>query len=217
MKNTVPSQRSEWQRQRRKWLAARCRWLERRRSYLAEFHADVDSLAAEAEAAHSIAGLEMLRLTGVLVEAPPRNEPAAHDSVDGRRHRLGGYAARPRVLIVDANRSDRIIMGEALTAAGWDVDLAAGAAEATRLALRQRPDVALIDLSPTVDDVVAVVIGLRCEHGLELPILAMSTGPDSGKAERLGIACLLQKPIVMRELLRQLASLARAAGWRGLQ
>ncbi|HEX6513662.1 MAG TPA: hypothetical protein VF157_15270, partial [Chloroflexota bacterium] len=115
-----------------------------------------------------------------------------------------------RILIVAADDDRRLLLRTGLAAAGWAVDLAPGPAEATRLALRQRPDVALLALSPA--DAVATVAGLRWEHGDELPIVALADAVEDEVAENLGLRYVLSSDIGMDKLHEELSKITARTG-----
>lgn len=197
------ARQNQWRVWRANWLQVRHRWCAARRQilvYRAGLASDNrDIWRAEAdrvETAQLAAGLELLRLHG-FGKAGPQQTPAAG-------------AARPCVLVVDANREDRLTIRNALQAAGWDVDLAAGPSQAVRLALRHRPDVALIEVSRDMDDAMDLVLGLRCEYGEELPIVGTCDDDDRELAQALGIKHFWRKAFPIDLLIDQLSAAARA-------
>ena len=120
-----------------------------------------------------------------------------------------------RVLVVDDQVINRTILDRQLGAQGLNVTLAASAAEG--LALAGRPDAAF-DLILTDQEMpgmngLDMVVALRAA-GSTVPVLLLSSSPTVGRdhpgtAELVGI---LQKPVLRRDLMRQLRDIGAPPG-----
>jgi CheY-like chemotaxis protein len=120
-----------------------------------------------------------------------------------------------RVLVVDDQVINRTILDRQLGAQGLNVTLAASAAEG--IALAGRPDCGF-DLILTDQEMpgmngLDMVLALRAA-GSTVPVLLLSSSPTVGRdhpgaAELIGI---LQKPVLRRDLMRQLRSIGAPPG-----
>lgn len=109
-----------------------------------------------------------------------------------------------RVLLVEDDDSLRVCLGEFLADHGWNVGLAATAAEAIELAMRQRFDFSILDFhlpnGTTGLEVFRRICAVR-----PLPAILMSGGANRDEAAlalQAGIFTFLRKPLDL-ERLRQ--------------
>ncbi len=126
-------------------------------------------------------------------------------------------AQRKRVLVVDDDSGVRSTLGKMLTAAGYEVILAADGAEATRLWRERRPDLVIMDLFMPEKDGIETIVELRA-YTPGIPIIAMSGGGAGNRVDLLQDAMLLgavatiEKPFEKRAMMDLVAhSLAAAS------
>ena len=110
------------------------------------------------------------------------------------------------VLIVDDNDEIRQLVGQLLEGEGYDVILAVDAEEGQPLALKNNPDLILMDIAMPAVDGLAAIWKMR-EHVelVEVPIVILSaydTYDLRAEATSAGCRAYLTKPID-KELLRQ--------------
>jgi len=112
----------------------------------------------------------------------------------------------PTILIADDDPLVRRMLCDVLTARGARIIEAASGEEAINLALRVRPEIALIDLvMPNLDGLEAIKV-LRAEYP-KLKIVALSGGGRNrfldivNLADRLGADAVLAKPFSPKQLL----------------
>ncbi len=120
-----------------------------------------------------------------------------------------------RVLVVDDNHTNRVILQDQLTAWGMSVDLAEDGSGALDLLLaaardRRRYDLGVLDLCmPGMD---GLELGRRIGAHPELagtPLVLLTSGPDVSRAEarRAGIGGSLTKPVLLSRLRTTLTGL----------
>ena len=113
-------------------------------------------------------------------------------------------AHRPRILIVDDMDTNRFLLEVFLTRNGFEPELAAGGAEAIRLAGAQKYDAILMDLQmPDVDGFTATQRIRAAEPpGHRTPILALTACITKGTREKclaMGMDEYLTKPLDLRK------------------
>lgn len=108
----------------------------------------------------------------------------------------------PRVLVVDDSDLQRDVLADLLGSEGYDVEVAATAAEAIAAARRTPPDVLVLDLLLPDADGASVLAALREEPSLGSMRVLVTTGLRSPSVRRLpGVHGALFKPFGPRELL----------------
>ncbi len=129
--------------------------------------------------------------------------------------------SRPlKVLIVEDNRDVRTTLRMLLTMAlGHDVHEAADGLGAIRVALEQRPDVALIDLGLPDLDGYEVARRLRAVHSRDEMVLVALTGygtdEDRARTQAAGFDVHLVKPVQTAALEHVLSQAGQARGAGG--
>jgi two-component system, OmpR family, KDP operon response regulator KdpE len=124
--------------------------------------------------------------------------------------------SKGRVLVVDDEHSIRRAVGRALTARGYDVQLATDGEEALSVAAAFRPDLVVLDLNLPALDGLSVCRQLRVWSSV--PILVLSVREDEADkvaALDLGADDYLTKPFGIDELLARVRALLRRAGAQG--
>jgi len=116
-----------------------------------------------------------------------------------------------QLLLVEDDREIQGFLKHALTEAGYQVDLAADALAAERLALKGRPDILIVDLGLPDMDGIALILRLR-QLGVHAPVLILSarrTVDDRVRGLEQGGDDYLTKPFALAELLARLRNLAK--------
>jgi DNA-binding response OmpR family regulator len=124
--------------------------------------------------------------------------------------------SKGRVLVVDDEHSIRRAVGRALTARGYDVQLATDGEEALSVAAAFQPDLVVLDLNLPALDGLSVCRQLRVWSSV--PILVLSVREDEADkvaALDLGADDYLTKPFGIDELLARVRALLRRAGGQG--
>src|ERR1700759_8782 len=116
-----------------------------------------------------------------------------------------------QLLLVEDDREIQGFLKHALTEAGYQVDLAADALAAERLALKGRPDILIVDLGLPDMDGIALILRLR-PLGVHAPVLILSarrSGDDRVRGLEQGGDDYLTKPFALAELLARLRNLMK--------
>jgi signal transduction histidine kinase len=109
-----------------------------------------------------------------------------------------------RVLHIEDDPRNRLLVRKLLSADGHEVIDAADGLEGVRLALAQRPDLVLVDLNIPGLDGYEVTLRLRTEASLtRTPIIAITAEGDKETSFAVGCDGFLQKPIDARQFSRQ--------------
>ena len=105
----------------------------------------------------------------------------------------------PRILHIEDDPANRLLVRKLLQAAGHEVIDAADGLEGVRLACAQRPDLVLVDLNIPGLDGFEVALRLRGEASLAgVPIVAITAEGDRETSLAVGCDGFLQKPIDAR-------------------
>lgn len=105
----------------------------------------------------------------------------------------------PRILHIEDDPANRLLVRKLLQAAGHEVVDAADGLEGVRLACAQRPDLVLVDLNIPGLDGYEVTLRLRGEASLTgVPIVAITAEGDRETSLAVGCDGFLQKPIDAR-------------------
>lgn len=123
----------------------------------------------------------------------------------------GQELAGARILVVDDDEGSRQLVGQVLTLAGATVVEAASADGALAAANRGRFDVLVSDIAMPDTDGYALMRALR--RGGQVPrgvaLTAFATDQDRERATRAGYQAHVAKPVLPRDLVRQVAALLR--------
>jgi signal transduction histidine kinase len=105
----------------------------------------------------------------------------------------------PRILHIEDDPANRLLVRKLLQGAGHEVIDAADGLEGVRLACSQRPDLVLVDLNIPGLDGFEVALRLRSEPSLAgVPIVAITAEGDRETSLAVGCDGFLQKPIDAR-------------------
>jgi len=105
----------------------------------------------------------------------------------------------PKVLHIEDDPANRLLVRKLLTPAGFDVVDAADGVEGVRKALEERPDLVLVDIAIPGLDGYEVTLRLRAEPTLRgVPIVAITAEGSRDASLAVGCDGFLQKPIDAR-------------------
>jgi two-component system, sensor histidine kinase and response regulator len=133
------------------------------------------------------------------------SQPPAHG--DGSQS-----APRTRVLLAEDDRSVRKLVQRVLERADFEVLAACDGAEAIELALRETPDLALVDLGLPRVSGIEVIAQLKAAYGAAVPCLVLSgqDAPDERMAAfDAGADDFVGKPVQMKELVKRVSAFER--------
>jgi DNA-binding NtrC family response regulator len=109
------------------------------------------------------------------------------------------------ILVVDDEADIRSLLKEILSEEGYDVDVAADAAQARSSRARQSPDLCLLDIWMPDTDGITLLREWSRGQGLDFPVVMMSghgTVETAVEATRLGAFDFVEKPLSLAKLLR---------------
>jgi signal transduction histidine kinase len=105
----------------------------------------------------------------------------------------------PKILHIEDDPANRLLVRKLLTPAGFDVVDAADGVEGVRKALEERPDLVLVDISIPGLDGYEVTLRLRADRTLRgVPIVAITAEGNRDASLAVGCDGYLQKPIDAR-------------------
>jgi PAS domain S-box-containing protein len=154
--------------------------------------------------------VELGLLRGHAHDIPALASDAAGRSEEDRE--LSGV----RILVVDDDESSRRLVGEVLSMAGATVVEVGSAANALRAARHDRFDVLVSDIAMPDTDGYALVQALRQEGRpvLSVALTAFATDEDRERARHAGFHAHVAKPVLPRELVREITGLVRGSRTR---
>ncbi|MDZ7373346.1 MAG: ATP-binding protein [candidate division KSB1 bacterium] len=142
-------------------------------------------------------------------DAQALHHPATPVTVEPRAQRVRVVRDFPLVLVIDDDAESTELLQDAMTAAGYQVLAAHDPASGESLALRENPDVIVLD-----------VLFDRQEKGWDLlsrlkalpetapiPVVVVSVLDNHALSRQLGAVAHLDKPVDIRQLLRTLSQL----------
>jgi signal transduction histidine kinase len=118
----------------------------------------------------------------------------------------------PRILHIEDDAANRLLVRKLLVAAGHDVIDAVDGLEGVRLAFANRPDLVLVDLNIPGLDGFEVTLRLRGEPQLAgVPIVAITAEGDRDTSLAVGCTGFIQKPIEARSFAALVGRYLRGA------
>jgi CheY-like chemotaxis protein len=118
-----------------------------------------------------------------------------------------------RVLVVDDDRSIRLLLNDLLTDEGYEVAAASNGVEALEALKRFAADVILLDIDMPVMNGITFAQRYRAElpEGARVPIIVITAGGDAAaRARQLRAAGFVAKPFDFDELSRSVAAHTRS-------
>lgn len=114
-------------------------------------------------------------------------------------------ATRHKILVVEDNFMNKVLVREILTLHGYDIIEAKSGTEAIKAINSLRPDIILMDIHlPEMDGITATRIIKSDERNRHIPILALTASAMKGEEENLmskGFDGYVAKPIDRKKLL----------------
>ena len=128
----------------------------------------------------------------------------------GGQHLCGGRGHR--LLVVDDNKTNRLVMRELLASVGHNVDLANSGKDAVNISASKKYDCIFMDISmPEMDGIEATqLIRERASPNRVTPIIALTAHAIAGDRERFlaaGMNDYLTKPVRLSDLETRLSTL----------
>ena len=120
-------------------------------------------------------------------------------------------AVMPRVLVAHTDKSMRQLIKLHLVCGGYAVTLAEDAVEAGRQAMRQPPDLIILDVEMPYVDGLEFVSALKSDAAVPLiPVIFLTSREEAlERAERLGATACLTAPLSSEQLLHAVARCMR--------
>lgn len=124
---------------------------------------------------------------------------------DGRMRANG----KTKVLLVEDNQMNKILVREILTLNGYDIMEAKSGTEALKILTSEKPDLILMDLHlPEMDGITATRIIKSDETNRSIPVLALTASAMKGEEDKIlskGFDGYVAKPIEVKKLLDAIA------------
>src|SRR3989304_7956460 len=128
----------------------------------------------------------------------------------------GKGVKKPRVLVVEDNAMNKVLVKEILIMHGYVVIEACTGKEAVETALREKPDIVLMDINlPEMDGVAATKLIKGSETLKHVPVVALTASAMRGDREKImaeGFDGYVPKPQQVKVLLGTLAEGVKEAG-----
>lgn len=114
--------------------------------------------------------------------------------------------AKQRVLILDDDPEQLLLLGRSLRAAGYDVEMVTSPIGITNVARRLQPDIVLLDVNVPALSGDQLVEGIRRQHSAARIVLYSGSDATTlhGLAKSAGADGFIQKGTPMDEILRKL-------------
>ncbi len=116
---------------------------------------------------------------------------------------------RKKILLVEDNHMNRVLVREILTLQGYDIIEAESGTDALKVLAAERPDVILMDLHlPGMDGVTATRIIKSDERIASIPVLALTASAMRGEEDKIlskGFDGYVAKPIERKKLLEAIS------------
>ena len=126
--------------------------------------------------------------------------------------------AKPKVLIVEDNDMNKVLVREILTLNGYETLEAKSGLEALKILRDHTPDVILMDIQlPEMDGITATRIIKSEEKNRGIPVLALTASAMKGDEENIlskGFDGYVAKPIEVKKLVETVAAVMKEMGGR---
>ena len=123
---------------------------------------------------------------------------------------------RIKVLLVEDNYMNKVLVREILTLNGYDIIEAASGTEGLKMLALEPPDIVLMDLHlPEMDGITATRIIKADERNSHIPVLALTASAMKGEEHKLidkGFDGYVAKPIEVKKLLEAITESLKAKG-----
>lgn len=119
-------------------------------------------------------------------------------------------SAKLRVLVVEDNYMNRVLVTEILTLNGYDIIEADSGVEAIKIMAEEKPDIVLMDLHlPEMDGITATRIIKADSRNRHIPVLALTASAMKGEEDDIigkGFDGYVAKPIEVKKLLEAVST-----------
>lgn len=127
------------------------------------------------------------------------------------------HKAEGKILLVEDDRINQIVIEKMLTSEGYQVDLAINGVEAVKKAMSLFYDVILMDIQMPLLDGINATTQIRNNRGInqKIPIIALTAFALKGDAEKFlgaGMDAYLSKPVDRQQLIKTIRSLMKPYG-----
>jgi CheY-like chemotaxis protein len=123
---------------------------------------------------------------------------------------------RIKVLLVEDNYMNKVLVREILKLNGYDIIEAASGTEGLKMLALESPDIVLMDLHlPEMDGITATRIIKADEKNSHIPVLALTASAMKGEEQKLidkGFDGYVAKPIDVKKLLEAITESMKAKG-----
>ncbi len=176
------------------------------------------------QASHAIERVRRGEAAAQVPELQPGEQQLSIPAPEGERRAAQGdqpalapfRVERPRILLVEDNKSSIRTMFDYLHARSFDVDIAQNGVEALALVGSKRPDLILMDIQMPGMDGLEIIRRIRAEAGpSELPIVALTALAMLGDREKClaaGANDYMSKPVSLKKLVETIETQLQAHG-----
>jgi len=123
---------------------------------------------------------------------------------------------RIKVLLVEDNYMNKVLVREILTLNGYEIIEAASGTEGLKMLALESPDIVLMDLHlPEMDGITATRIIKADERNRHIPVLALTASAMKGEEQKLidkGFDGYVAKPIDVKKLLEAITESIKEKG-----
>lgn len=117
---------------------------------------------------------------------------------------------KKRIMVVEDNPMNKILMKEALTANGYDVTEADSGTDAIKKISAETPDLILMDINlPEMDGITATKLLKANNACKDAPVIAITASVMKGEEEKLmseGFDGYISKPIEIKKFIKDVAA-----------
>jgi CheY-like chemotaxis protein len=118
-----------------------------------------------------------------------------------------------KVLVIEDNKNNRYLMSFILKGEGFEVVEAVTGEEGVETAIRERPDIVLMDIQLPGIDGYEATRRIRASHAdKKIPIIALTSYAMTGDCERAlaaGCSGYIEKPINPETIIREISAFLR--------
>lgn len=117
---------------------------------------------------------------------------------------------KKKIMVVEDNPMNKILMKEALTVNGYDVTEAGSGSDAIKKVSAEMPDLILMDLNlPEMDGITATRLLKSNDACKGVPIIAITASAMKGEEEKIlaeGFDGYISKPIEIKKFIKDVAA-----------
>ncbi|MBI5874812.1 MAG: response regulator [Deltaproteobacteria bacterium] len=117
---------------------------------------------------------------------------------------------KKKIMVVEDNPMNKILMKEVLTVNGYDVTEAGSGSEAIKKVSAEMPDLILMDLNlPEMDGITATKLLKANDACKAVPVIAITASAMKGEEEKIlaeGFDGYISKPIEIKKFIKDVAA-----------